>query len=176
MPLVFRKWRFHLSGRSRLLSFCIVAHAIGLQKMAFPSFWVLEARVFLQSSTLVFRKWRFHLSGRSRLLSFCIVAHAIGLQKMVFPSFWALEAPVFLQSSTCHWSSKNGVSIFLGVARFAVKPLRCRPHPHHDQIQAAGGAASEVLRRRSVRTRSTASGMPLRLRRSRELRYGRCGK
>ncbi len=97
----------------------------------------------------VFRKWRFHLSGRSGLLSFSKVRrtwHGIGLQKVAFPSFWALEARVFLQSSTCHWSSESGVSIFLGVARFAVKPLRCRPHPHHGQIQAAGGAASEVLR------------------------------
>ena len=123
MPLVFRKWRFHFSGRSKL--------------------------IVLQSSTLVFRKWCFHLSGRSRLLPFCKVAHAICLQKVAFPFFWALEAPVVLRSSTCHWSSESGVSIFLGVARFAVKPLRCRPHPHQSQIQAAGGpggAASEVLR------------------------------
>ena len=29
MPLVFRNWRFHFSGRSRLLSFCKIEHAIG---------------------------------------------------------------------------------------------------------------------------------------------------
>ena len=49
MPLVFRKWRFHLSGRSRLLSFCEVEHATGFQKAASPSFWALEAPVVLQS-------------------------------------------------------------------------------------------------------------------------------
>ena len=92
MAAVFRKWRFHLSGRSGLLSFFKVPrtwHGIGRQKVAFPSFWALEARVFLQNSTLVFRKWRFHFYGRSRLLSFCKVR------------------------STCHWSSERGVSIFL---------------------------------------------------------------
>ena len=123
MAAVFRKWRFHLSGRSRLLSFCKVAYAIGLQKVAFPSFWALEARVFLQSSTLVFRKWCFHLSGRSRLLSFCKVAHAVGLQKVAFPFFWALEARVFLQSSTLvfrkwcfHLSGRSRLLSFCKVA------------------------------------------------------------
>ena len=51
MPLVFRKWCFHLSGRSRLLSFCKVEHAIGLQKVVFPSFWALEAHVVRQRRT-----------------------------------------------------------------------------------------------------------------------------
>ena len=48
-PLIFRKWRFHLPGRSRLLSFCQVEHAAGLQKVAFPFFWALEAPVVLHS-------------------------------------------------------------------------------------------------------------------------------
>ena len=61
MPLVFRKWRFHLSGRSRLLLFCKVAHAIGLQKMVFPSFWALHASLsshFAAGRTLTMAKFR----------------------------------------------------------------------------------------------------------------------
>ena len=65
---------------------------------------------------MVFKRWCFHPSGRSRLTSSCKVEHAMGLQKMVFPSLWALEAHVVLQIRACHWSSKNGVSIFLQAA------------------------------------------------------------
>ena len=133
MPLVFRKWCFHLSGRSRLLSFCKVGHAMGLQKLAFPSFWALEAPVFLQSRTChwsseigvsiflgargscLFCKvehaidlqkvaFPFFWALHADVLSFCKVEHATGLQKVVFPSFWALEAVVLLHCRTCHWS------------------------------------------------------------------------
>ena len=41
------KWAFRLG----LLSFCKVEHATGLQKVAFPSFWALEALVVLQNRT-----------------------------------------------------------------------------------------------------------------------------
>ena len=78
-----------------------VEHAIDLQKVAFPSFWALEAHC----------------------MSSCKVEHAIGLRKMAFPSFWALEAHVVLQRRTCHWSSTIGVSIFLQAA------TRCESKP-----------------------------------------------
>ena len=92
-----RKWAFRLW----LLSFSKVEHALALQKVAFPFFWALHAEV----------------------MSFCTEEHAIDLQKVSFPSFWALEAPVVLQSRTCHWSSENGVSIFLG-ARGSCRPAK----------------------------------------------------
>ena len=60
MPAVFGKWCFHLSGRSRLLSFCTVEHASGLQQVVFPSFWALEAPVFLRSRT---RQWSSEVSS-----------------------------------------------------------------------------------------------------------------
>ena len=48
----------------------------------------------------------------------------MAFQKVVFPSFWALhaEASVVLHSRTYHGASESGVSNFLGIARFAVKP------------------------------------------------------
>ena len=113
MPLIFRNLRFHLSGRSRLLSFCTADHAIDLQTVAFPSSWALEAIVFLPSRTchwssesgvsiflgarsscrsaqqtmpLIFRKVSFpsFWALHADVLSFCTVEHATGLQKVVF--------------------------------------------------------------------------------------------
>ena len=44
---VSRKWAFRL----RLLPFCKIEHATGLQKVSFPSFWALETLVVLQGRT-----------------------------------------------------------------------------------------------------------------------------
>ena len=65
------------------------------------------------------RKWTFLL----RLLSFCRVEHTMALQKITFPSLWQLqaEAGVVLQRRTYPSASESGVSIFLRIARFAIK-------------------------------------------------------
>ena len=151
MPVVFRKWRFHLFGRSELLSFCQVEHASGLQKVVFPSFWALEAPVFPPSRTCQWssKKWRFHLSGRSRLFSFCTVERASDVQKVVFPSCWALEALLVLHSRARQRFSESGVSIFLGARGFSRSALL---HSRTCQRSSASGASIFLGARGSCRS------------------------
>ena len=126
----------------------------------------------------VFSKWCFHCSGRLRLLSFCAVEHASGLQKVMFPSFWALEAPVFLHSRTCQtvWAqlrkdlAKREQDDFAAGRTLTMANFRQRAA----QLLKSYGEVRQNHKYSFLR--KLVRGMPLRLRRSRELRYGRCGK